>query len=259
MKLFRKRSDKKSSSLGKAPAVRSPGENEAPKNGRLFLAVVGCFVVMIALGALNIRLFGSPSVAGRIFGKTRVVRADGNDAYRPPVISTGTGEKVCYVPPEVTFYRKLTSQDEVAIRPGGARSPVDSSRAGSFPKAAASAGDPAIGDAQEKRFPKPAATCDPGRMERQRRPAELPRAENGKKRYTVQVGAFTQPGIARQWATRWKAKGYHVSLKPVARPVTGVIHRLYLGDFSSARKADELVKRLKTKEGIEAFRLVLRN
>jgi len=77
--------------------------------------------------------------------------------------------------------------------------------------------------------------------------------------YTVQVGAFTQPGIAQEWAARWKARGYEVALKPVARPKTGIIYRLYLGSFPSEKSAEELVKHLKAKEGISAFTLVLRN
>jgi cell division septation protein DedD len=57
---------------------------------------------------------------------------------------------------------------------------------------------------------------------------------------------------------KWKGRGYEVSLKPVARP-SGVIYRLYLGSFSSESQADELVRHLKSKEGISALRLVLHN
>ena len=67
----------------------------------------------------------------------------------------------------------------------------------------------------------------------------LPKAGSGAKTYTVQVGAFTHPAIAQQWAEKWKLRGYDVSLKPVARPKSGVIYRLYLGNFSSEKKADE--------------------
>jgi len=85
-----------------------------------------------------------------------------------------------------------------------------------------------------------------------------PSGQAGSKNYTVQVGAFSHPGIAQQWAARWKARGYDASLRPVARP-TGVIYRLYLGYFSSESQADELVRYLKSKEGISALRLVVRN
>jgi len=73
------------------------------------------------------------------------------------------------------------------------------------------------------------------------------------------VGAFSDPGVAKEWSLKWKARGYAVQLKPVARPRTGVIYRLYLGDFSSKKKADRLVKRLKVREGVTAFPVVLRN
>jgi len=85
-----------------------------------------------------------------------------------------------------------------------------------------------------------------------------PNIRSGAKNYTVQVGAFSRPGIAQQWAERWKARGYKVSLKPVARP-SGVIFRLYLGNFASESQADELVRHLKSKEGISAFRLLVSN
>jgi cell division septation protein DedD len=86
----------------------------------------------------------------------------------------------------------------------------------------------------------------------------FPGRQTDAKRYTVQVGAFSQPQVARGWASRWKRKGYKVMLKPVARPSTGVIYRLYLGDFKSEKEADKLVKRLRINEGITAFRLVLK-
>jgi hypothetical protein len=51
-----------------------------------------------------------------------------------------------------------------------------------------------------------------------------------------------------------------VSIKPIARPRTGeVIYSLYLGHFTSEQEADELVNRLKHKEGISALRLVVRD
>jgi cell division septation protein DedD len=91
------------------------------------------------------------------------------------------------------------------------------------------------------------------------RSLKLPQRNNDEERFTVQVGAFSHPAIAQQWALKWKARGFKVFLKPVARPRTGVIYRLYLGNFSSKRKADRLVKRLKDKDGIRAFRVALRN
>ncbi|HMK34433.1 MAG TPA: SPOR domain-containing protein, partial [Desulfomonilaceae bacterium] len=87
----------------------------------------------------------------------------------------------------------------------------------------------------------------------------IPQSGSAQKTYTVQVGAFSHPAIAQEWAQKWKARGYDVSLKPVARPKTGVIYRLYLGNFTSEKKADDLVKHLKSKEGINAIRLLVRN
>jgi cell division septation protein DedD len=80
----------------------------------------------------------------------------------------------------------------------------------------------------------------------------------GKRMYTVQVGAFSNPTLAQQWARQWEQRGFKVTIKPVARPGVGVLYRLLLGEFYNKEDADSLVERLKINEGISALRLMVR-
>ncbi|MGO9116198.1 MAG: SPOR domain-containing protein [Desulfomonilaceae bacterium] len=78
------------------------------------------------------------------------------------------------------------------------------------------------------------------------------------KRYTVQVGAFTNPQMAEEQALHWKSLGYKTLLRPAAMPKAGIVYRLYLGNFQSEREADNLVRDLKAK-GVNSFRSVVSN
>jgi len=156
-----------------------------------------------------------------------------------------------HVPPKVTFYRKLTQADEEPSR--GEGDPRDAQPQGSVGQIPLDSlkpdkSEPVAHSSSSATAPVPASQH-----------SDLPRASAGPAVYTVQVGAFTDPAVAQQWAQKWKVRGYNVALRPVARPRTGVIYRLYLGKFSSQKKADELVQRLKHREGISAFPLVVRN
>jgi cell division septation protein DedD len=236
------------------------GDNRPPKNGRLVLAVAASIIVMITLGILNVKLIRDRSMAGKSFGPSI--------PSQPAPLPSSVTARVPYAcnqnakdaPPEVTFYRQLTAQDEKSpTKTNVPQNPISETDVGAGApgtKTADAAKGPAkpVGHEQKQLkigFDKPAGAPNPYYA--------LPRGGSGAKTYTVQVGAFTQPAIAQQWAAKWKLRGYDVSLKPVARPNTGVIYRLYLGNFSSEKKADELVKRLKAKEGISALPLVLHN
>ncbi|MGC8660468.1 MAG: SPOR domain-containing protein, partial [Desulfomonilaceae bacterium] len=78
-------------------------------------------------------------------------------------------------------------------------------------------------------------------------------------RYSVQVGVFSYPRIAQQWAEKWQSKGYPVVLRPIAKPKVGIQYRLLVGEFDSEKKADEFAKQLKGKEGITGLPLVIKN
>ncbi|MDQ7783421.1 MAG: SPOR domain-containing protein [Desulfomonilaceae bacterium] len=237
---------------------KDSGDETSPKNGRLTLAVAAALIVMFALVAVNIRLLRDPSVTGRAFGPSVPSRPETSVTPAGSESASGAKKERCYVPPQVTFYRQLTTVDETRQdSPENSEDVPPAAVQGAFFQEATSSGP---GDRGKGDPPSVVgmSTEVPDRTVSSRS-LNLPQAAPGKKRYTVQVGAFTNPGIAKQWALKWKARGYMVTLKPVARPRTGVIYRLYLGSFSSENEADELVNRLKSREGISALRLLVRN
>ncbi|MFH1115659.1 MAG: SPOR domain-containing protein [Pseudomonadota bacterium] len=235
---------------------QAAGDEASPKNGPLTLAVAAAFVIMVALAAVNLRLIRDPSIACKAFGPSVPSRPEAGPGLDCSEASE-VKKEACEVKPQVTFYEQLKTVDEQTQ------------------EVSQSAGDAPPGPPSEP--PRAVSITPPENNKNNNSPLQasspppapepsdasgslkLPQTAPGNKRYTVQVGAFTDPGIAKQWALKWKARGYMVSLKPVARPRTGVIYRLYLGSFSSETQADELVKRLKSKEGISALRLVVRN
>lgn len=232
------------------------GDETAPKNGRLTLAVAATLIIMFVLAGINLRLIRDPSIACKAFGPSVPSQPE---THLPKTGTEAAAAKKAfgYEPPQVTFYRQLTAVDDPP------QTVLDTS--GSIPPGAQNDSlqdvSAALPDNDKKSNQRSVVSASGQGCEQTGSPKslKLPQSKPGRKRYTVQVGAFTNPGIAKQWALKWKARGYIVSLKPVARPRTGVIYRLYLGSFSSEKQADELVKRLKSKEGISALRLLVRN
>jgi cell division septation protein DedD len=236
-------------------------DSTAPKNGRLTVAVVAVIVLMLVLAALNVRLILDPSIAGKAFGPWVPSRpaTDGGQASSPSCPTPGTATNPA--PPQVTFYSKLVAQEEQTRCPEASGSDHAVHREGT--------GAPHKGSPSEEGSPSDQHTAKKAKGHASPKtkepvghvPAEtsLPGPDSGTGTYMVQVGAFTNPGIAQQWAVRWKSRGYEVLLKPIARPKTGILYRLYLGKFKSQQEADALVERLKAREGITAFRLLVRN
>ncbi len=243
------------------PADRPADKESRPKNARLIVALVGAFALMVLLAGVNFRLLRSPSVAGKGPAPSAPSRAEFNQAARANSASTVSNSPSCTDSPEVTFYSKLSSQEEQD-------SELDDEAAGPFKKTVPKNGaskksldswDSKSDPQQEATNPSDRKAGDKRREELGPHKAGLVKHEAGSKTYTVQVGAFTQPQIAQHRAMKWKSRGYDVVLKPMAEPKTGVIYRLYLGNFTSEKEADDLVKRLKIKEGISAFKLLVRN
>jgi cell division septation protein DedD len=238
----------------------APADEAQPKNGRLTLAVIASLVLMIPLAVLNIRLILDPSIAGKAFGtavSSRPAQIPTNAMGSSCVVSEG---KSVECPPEATFYTRLSAQDEHsrgAEHSGSlpiGQTDLNAPAASTAPAAQGKTAEKRDTRSRGERFAAPAkASSAPPSAE------TLPRPDGGAKIYMVQVGAFTHPRIAQQWALNWKSRGYDVLLKPVARPGTGVTYRLYLGRFESQKDADALVKRLKAKEGISALTLLVRD
>jgi cell division septation protein DedD len=236
------------------------GDNRAPKNGRLTLAVVASVIIMVVLGILNVKLIRERSMTGKAFGPSIPSQPEPLPSAVTPRVPYACNKSGGEAPPEVTFYRQLTVQDEQMPVTGNItqnpNSETEASPVQADPKTAEVSKGPAKPAGHDKKQPKVGFDRPAGAPTQQH---ILPKAGPGAKTYTVQVGAFTHPSIAQQWAAKWKLRGYEVSLKPVATPKSGVLYRLYLGNFSSEKKADELVKHLKANEGISALRLVLHN
>jgi cell division septation protein DedD len=239
--------------MRKPPSQLSDADSPAPKNGWLGLAVVGSLLIMAALGLLNFKLLRSAVSQGRSMAQNSA------SAASTASVSSSCENRFSTGPPQVTFYSELMAPEN--------RGPVQTA-----PTLATTEDKGANNLMQENKGSQASETVannEEANRKKSAGPQSKPRGPGhlnlvsrnlrpSVKNYTVQVGAFSHPGIAQQWAKRWKDRGYNVSLKPVARP-SGVIYRLYLGNFASESQADELVRHLKSKEGISAFRLLVSN
>jgi cell division septation protein DedD len=247
-----------------APKAKSadrplPADSAQPKNGRITLAVIASMLVMIPLAVLNVRLILDPSIAGKAFGTSVPSRPIQDSGTGTPICSL-SDDKGCEVPPEVTFYSKLSAQDDqTRTQEQPSKDPVLELDAEGTSHRGNGPADSKVEKARANREGKESGTNESKASVAQGTDERLPQPDATGRVYVVQVGAFTHPSIAQQWALTWKSRGYDVMLKPVARPSTGVTYRLYLGKFESQKEADALVKKLKAKEGISAFRLLVRN
>jgi cell division septation protein DedD len=243
------------------PAGVSRHQSARPKNGRLLVAVIVAYGLMVALVAINLRLIRHPAVLGNGAQNSEISRSEPNPGAPVKSESENVETRTRNTRPEMTFYRDLTSEDD---QHGGSGSSDRTRGKGNEPetgiqqKPRDSGTSRQAGNAEDATGRKTIVSA--GRFPES--PAERGSpsdADLASRTYTVQVGSFSHPSIAQQWALNWKGRGYDVELKPVARPNTGVTYRLYLGKFKSEKEADELVKRLKAKEGITAFRLMVPN
>jgi cell division septation protein DedD len=249
--LQRFKSSKTRKSVRPAPKPKSsPSGAQGPKNGRLTLAVIASVALMILLGVLNIKLIRNPSVASNFWP---TLQSDDKKDIRPGAAASLKPANKNQKPVEPDFYVSLTTPDEQApmtkAEPGPefpAKTPDQSSQPLAKP-----------GEKKEDRSKR--GGLNPKHIQ-ESSDVPLPHGDSNTKIYTVQVGAFEQPAIANEWAQKWKARGYEVTLKMTPRPKTATIYyQLQLGKFKSEQQADELVKHLKTKEGITAMRLVVRD
>jgi cell division septation protein DedD len=239
---------------------RKVRKSSGPKNGPLFLGVVASIILTVTLGILNIHFMHIEVELPK--GQERV---PSKNSLTNPFISTSesgdSSDEVCPVPPQVNFYKDLLARDDEKSWSAGAASGPnagidDGEHVSGAPNAPSGRNESHEQTASDKDDP---AARQREALRRAGTQLPLPKAEGVPKRYTVQVGAFSNPMIAQQWSEKWRARGFKVMLKPVARPRAGVIYRLYLGDFLSKKRADALVRRLKAKEGISAMRLMVRN
>lgn len=249
--------DKNVSNNRASVSVRSmPKKDTGPKNGPMIIGVVSTIVVMIALTFINIRLLSAPTPSNE-----PVSQSHNSKKLNPvfPEMSSGKVDpKTCQPPTEVTFYNQLRTKEDKPVS-GASVTQSESRHDASRPPVKTAQESAPANSKEEKSFSLPASSghrsSDPIDANHDQDLTVEKSTQESSKGFVVQVGAFSHPRIAQEWASKWKAKGYKVTLKPVARPSSGIIYRLYLGDFESEKKADEFVKQLKAKEGITAMRL----
>lgn len=229
---------------------RAPERSVGPKNGKLTLAVIGATVLMVVLGILNIRYLTASSGTAKVTGK---IPADKSETICPtPGASSSPESAACAAPVRAKFYEELPAPElQACATPQSPQGKLTEAELQETPPAGDRHASKAVGK-REDRSAKPQPPT-PGKTTGRAAAGD----ERDAREYLVQVGAFAHPAIAREWSTKWRARGYNAFLSPVARPKTGVIYRLYLGKFTSEKEADDLVNRLKAKEGISAFRLVV--
>ncbi len=243
---------KNTNSMPRTRAAGSADSGNAPKNGPLTLAVIASILITVFLGALNVKLMSDPADSPGALGRSvhsKSQSANAQTSCSVKAVPQPAAPKKD--PPPMSFYKTLTVQEE---QPSATASPESDANSGTCPTTPLQTADSAAKSGSKET----AEVSQAERRKEPRAPLRLPGKKRGRKRYTVQVGVFSHPAVAKQWAAKWKTLGFTVILKPVARPKTGVTYRLYLGSFSSQKKADEMVKRLKKKEGITAFRVAFR-
>ncbi len=223
----RKRTTRKAS----PPARSASNDSTAPKNGRLTVAVIAVIVLMLVLAALNVRLILDPSIAGKAFGPWVPSRPQAEPEQAAGASCPALETKTKTAPPQVTFYRKLVAQEDPPPCSEAPDTDHVTHREGSAAPGKAPAAEKAkLSDKHAGKKAKGHATLKAGEtVSGVLAETSLPGPGSGRGTYMVQVGAFTNPGIAQQWAARWKSRGYEVLLKPVARPKTGILYRLYPG------------------------------
>lgn len=237
--------------------LRARVNDTGPKNGWLALGLLASLVMTVILGTLSMRLIRDPSVATKAFGPALLVQTDASAADQAacPAL-TAAPKTAADGPPQVTFYSKLRQEERPPDPEPISGKIEEKDLAIPAREGAPSQGVAKIAEKVEARTRREA--LDPARSSpRASEDGSREPALSGKV-FSVQVGAFSHPAVAKQWAEKWRARGYDVILKPVARPRSGVIYRLYLGSFPTAKQAEELVGRLKAKEGVTAFAVALK-
>ena len=255
--LFRRR---RSFSRRNTPARRNSGENGSPKTGWLALAVVGVFVLMLFLVVVNVKLLFSPAASGKRSVPSDHARSEFDYPAGANAAST-TPDRICAPSPAITFDSKRNSSGELKSEgeDESADPPREEEREKACPQAQSASPTKDTGAQSAKSVVKKEISSERDKARHKKTLQTYAKSgpekpEVSAKRYTVQVGAFTKPQMAQHEARAWKSRGYDAVLRPVAMPKSGVIYRLYLGSFNSAKEADDLVKELKTK-GFTSFKL----
>jgi len=227
-------------------AGKSIRPSSKPKNGLLILGVFATISMMAALTFLNIKLMRDQTAVNKQCVKESTPENIVTVIPERAVIDSKHENKPRHPTTEVTFYKQLKSEDDgnghrdsLPHKP----KPVDGENSGLAK--------------DEKGFSIPALSGSPCPLESGTN-VNLPLTNTGPKIYSVQVGVFSYPRVAQEWAEKWRSRGYPVVLRPIAGRNAGIQYRLFVGEFNSEKKADEFAKQLKAKEGITGLTLVIK-
>lgn len=231
--------------------------SEKPKNGFLILGVLITIAIMVGLTIFNLRLIRDQVCANKPSIEESIPKKIVTIVPEYAAVDSKPEDKPSHPNTEVTFYKQLKceddgkSSDNTSHKPKLAdtenKSPIkDNGRQES--KTAKDESGFAVPALSGKTCPVPTETN-----------VSSLTANAGSKVYAVQVGVFSYPKVAQEWAEKWRSKGYPVALRPVARPNAGIQYRLFVGEFNSEQKADEFARQLKAKEGVSGLTLVIKN
>ncbi len=248
--LFRR---KRSVLRRKARVRRNDGGKKSPKSGRLILAVIGAFALMLVLLTVNVRLLRSPTADGKSSIASDPARSE--FSYPARANSASAESKACDDSPGAMGHNQTerdrnSQQLEQIIAPMKADKESDSRKFMEALQAPKASVQPEPSSAAKKAEIKKSPESQAQKSSQQ--------SDKSSKRYSVQVGAFTSPQMAEEQALHWKSLGYKTLLRPAAMPKAGIVYRLYLGSFQSEREAENLVRDLKAK-GVSSFSAVVSN
>ena len=184
-------------------------------------------------------------------------------AEKPPALPDVVSQ---YLPKDkdFTFYKTLTEQGEknvsVELKPkAGADEPALPKKNDQPPlteeRTVKKPGPEKAqtGGAAPKSAPKPARPAKPApvRTAKKESPAGKPPAS--KVRYTIQVAAYPDRGMAEDEVRGMKRRGYAAFVVATNLTEKGTWYRVRVGSFSNKQAAEKLAAELKTKEGITTF------
>jgi len=246
-------------STGQRPsrmARKTLSKPEGPKNGFLILGIITTIFVMAALTVFNMRLLREQAPMRSL--PVRDALPEQTLTVIPEMVNCDSDQEAKkHAPPtEVTFYKKLKAQED-RVHPENSSQRVKTANVEVGGSEKDSNNQNPNSKKEDTGFSVPALSGIP-------KPAlsesnvGLSKSGAGQKVYSVQVGVFSHPRIAKEWAEKWKSKGYPATLRPIARPSSGVQYRLFLGEFNSEKNADEFAKQLKAKEGVTGMTLVVK-
>ena len=260
---FRRRRQKTASMTVRTSGKIGHDRETDPSNVPLVFAIVVGLIFMIGLTYLNLCYVMTSSPTLEMTHPSLPALTDQSHATEDNHTGTLPKDQPIKKPnaPEVTFYERLTSQDKTHHEPAASAVVPDSNPTG-FPKIDPSPTRRIQNTKKKKRAPEHAwkapATSN-GRAPKPKRTDRPSQPTHVKKRYTVLIGTFSQPTIAERRSRSLKSKGYHVKLKPVAKPGKGVLYQIWSAKFSSEAQAKSLANRLQSSEGLQKVRIVAVN